>query len=176
MGQWIENVFLCDRCRERTTVPVSKQPEGWSAVYAVGPPLAGPEDRRILCAKCTTEFEAFMSVETPAVGACTSDCSIPYPHARDVHKGTWGGAVKIDFLAWRKDRAEDAKAYPGGAAWQIVALCDELVRWQYNGAGGGCRATSDGECTWTACPQKRDFEPANSGRHCPLDTRTDEEA
>lgn len=32
----------------------------------------------------------------------------------------------------------------------------------------GCHADSDGDCFWPACPQKRDGEPAKSGRHCPL--------
>lgn len=32
-----------------------------------------------------------------------------------------------------------------------------------------CRAGSDGDCVWSACPQLRDGEPAASGRHCPLD-------
>lgn len=33
----------------------------------------------------------------------------------------------------------------------------------------GCHAGNDGDCSWSACPQLRDGEPASSGRHCPLD-------
>lgn len=32
-----------------------------------------------------------------------------------------------------------------------------------------CRGALDGECIWKQCPQLRDNEPYNSGRHCPLD-------
>jgi hypothetical protein len=32
-----------------------------------------------------------------------------------------------------------------------------------------CRANRDGDCTWQACPQLRDDEPRQTGRHCPLD-------
>lgn len=32
-----------------------------------------------------------------------------------------------------------------------------------------CHGASDGECSWSECPQLRDNEPAASGRHCPLD-------
>lgn len=28
---------------------------------------------------------------------------------------------------------------------------------------------SDGDCSWSECPQLRDGEPAATGRHCPLD-------
>lgn len=31
----------------------------------------------------------------------------------------------------------------------------------------GCRSDDDGYCTWRRCPQRRDGEPAKSGRHCP---------
>jgi hypothetical protein len=34
---------------------------------------------------------------------------------------------------------------------------------------GCCRAGSDGECFWAECPQRRDGEPARSGRRCPRD-------
>ena len=34
----------------------------------------------------------------------------------------------------------------------------------------GCRAGRDGDCIWEHCPQLRDGEPAQSHRHCPLDT------
>lgn len=33
-----------------------------------------------------------------------------------------------------------------------------------------CQAAKDGECHWQGCPQLRDHEPYNTGRHCPLDT------
>lgn len=33
-----------------------------------------------------------------------------------------------------------------------------------------CQADDDGYCDWPGCPQIRDNEPENSGRHCPLDT------
>lgn len=32
-----------------------------------------------------------------------------------------------------------------------------------------CRASLDGECGWSGCPQLRDGEPKATGRHCPLD-------
>lgn len=43
-----------------------------------------------------------------------------------------------------------------------------------------CHADQDGECSWRRCPQLRDNEPYQSGRHCPLDlispeTHTEEE-
>lgn len=38
----------------------------------------------------------------------------------------------------------------------------------------GCAAGRDGECHHSQCPQIRDNEPAATGRHCPLDNRSDE--
>ena len=38
-----------------------------------------------------------------------------------------------------------------------------------------CRAGSDGDCYWKLCPQERDGEPEKSHRHCPLDTRGDDD-
>ncbi|MGX9313657.1 hypothetical protein ACWXWE_13030 [Pantoea ananatis] len=38
-----------------------------------------------------------------------------------------------------------------------------------------CAAGKDGECYHRQCPQIRDIEPENSGRHCPLDNRRDED-
>ena len=38
-----------------------------------------------------------------------------------------------------------------------------------------CQAGKDGDCIWEDCPQLRDNEPSRSGRHCPLDTETDDE-
>ena len=32
-----------------------------------------------------------------------------------------------------------------------------------------CHAGSDGDCSWSGCPQTRDGEPGATGRHCPLD-------
>ena len=32
-----------------------------------------------------------------------------------------------------------------------------------------CHAARDGECSWGACPQNHEGEPARSGRHCPYD-------
>jgi hypothetical protein len=37
-----------------------------------------------------------------------------------------------------------------------------------------CAADSDGECAHAQCPQLRDGEPAKSGRHCPLDNRSND--
>jgi len=37
-----------------------------------------------------------------------------------------------------------------------------------------CAAGRDGECGHAQCPQLRDAEPAKSGRHCPLDSGSDE--
>ena len=36
-----------------------------------------------------------------------------------------------------------------------------------------CHSHKDGDCTWSACPQLRDNEPAMTGRHCPLDDGED---
>lgn len=36
-----------------------------------------------------------------------------------------------------------------------------------------CHSHKDGDCTWPACPQLRDNEPAATGRHCPLDDGED---
>lgn len=33
----------------------------------------------------------------------------------------------------------------------------------------GCHAGRDGDCIWSGCPQLRDHEPIETGRHCPLD-------
>lgn len=38
-----------------------------------------------------------------------------------------------------------------------------------------CAAARDGDCTNAQCPQLRDGEPAKTGRHCPLETHTDED-
>ena len=38
-----------------------------------------------------------------------------------------------------------------------------------------CAGGSDGECYHPGCPQLRDGEPEKSGRHCPLDTRGDDD-
>lgn len=38
-----------------------------------------------------------------------------------------------------------------------------------------CAAGKDGECYHRKCPQIRDNEPEKSGRHCPLDNRSDED-
>jgi len=35
--------------------------------------------------------------------------------------------------------------------------------------GERCHAGRDGDCIDKRCPQVRDGEPLNSGRHCPLD-------
>jgi hypothetical protein len=37
-----------------------------------------------------------------------------------------------------------------------------------------CHADRDGDCSWVGCPQIRDGEPAKTGRHCPLDHRSEE--
>jgi len=38
-----------------------------------------------------------------------------------------------------------------------------------------CRSKMDGDCYWSGCPQLRDGEPEDSGRHCPLDRLEEEE-
>lgn len=37
-----------------------------------------------------------------------------------------------------------------------------------------CHAGKDGECHWENCPQLRDGEPEQHGRHCPLPHWTDD--
>jgi len=54
-----------------------------------------------------------------------------------------------------------------------------VMRFHRNDATGlppllSCRASRDGECGDPRCPQLRDNEPHASGRHCPLDVRSDE--
>jgi hypothetical protein len=39
-----------------------------------------------------------------------------------------------------------------------------------------CAASRDGECSHAQCPQQRDGEPRATGRHCPLDNQTEEDA
>lgn len=38
-----------------------------------------------------------------------------------------------------------------------------------------CAAARDGECNHAQCPQLRDGEPENSGRHCPIDNWDEED-
>lgn len=38
-----------------------------------------------------------------------------------------------------------------------------------------CHAHMDGDCYWKRCPQIRDGEPQTSGRHCPYDTRSNDD-
>jgi hypothetical protein len=38
----------------------------------------------------------------------------------------------------------------------------------------GCAAARDGDCTHPDCPQFHDKEPQSTGRHCPLDTSSEE--
>lgn len=40
----------------------------------------------------------------------------------------------------------------------------------------GCHANREGECSWAACPQKRDGEPERSSRWCPLDEIDEDDA
>ena len=42
-------------------------------------------------------------------------------------------------------------------------------------AGIYCRGSSDGDCFWADCPQIRDGEPHKTGRHCPIDTRDEDD-
>lgn len=68
--------------------------------------------------------------------------------------------------------------------WNIFAIRDER---EEDAAGTGdpgtpaehapphCHADRDGDCFWKDCPQLRENEPLKSGRHCPLDTWSDDE-
>lgn len=38
-----------------------------------------------------------------------------------------------------------------------------------------CHSGRDGECDWILCPQIRDNEPEQGGRHCPLDRHLKDE-
>lgn len=42
-------------------------------------------------------------------------------------------------------------------------------------SGEHCHSDSDGDCNWKDCPQIRDNEPEQGGRHCPLDRRLKDE-
>lgn len=57
------------------------------------------------------------------------------------------------------------------------ALAEALRRalWAGSNDRPRCHAERDGECNWEHCPQARDGEPKKTGRHCPLDTRDDDE-
>ena len=45
-----------------------------------------------------------------------------------------------------------------------------LMRWDYTKRRLTlCQTNLDGVCTWFDCPQRRDGEPAKSGRTCPWD-------
>jgi len=54
----------------------------------------------------------------------------------------------------------------------VVVHVKQLVE---NEALTRCQSDGDGDCTHGKCPQSRDGEPAATGRHCPLDTRSDGE-
>lgn len=67
-------------------------------------------------------------------------------------------------LTEAKNRGED----PTGVVKQTPSIQE------FYGLTSGCHAGRDGECNWASCPQTRDGEPHLSGRHCPLDNRTEE--
>lgn len=50
---------------------------------------------------------------------------------------------------------------------------DEIRRW--TGPLHQCAADQEGDSMHLRCPQHADDEPARSGRHCPLDKRSDGE-
>lgn len=89
----------------------------------------------------------------------------------DVHKKWRSISVPEDL--WN-ELATQARS----AGWTIGKVATNRI---YNGVFDPssepqrCHGASDGECIWKRCPQLRDGEPAKSGRHCPLDTREDEE-
>jgi len=73
----------------------------------------------------------------------------------------------------------------GGRAVDIIPWClifaakvEELpkkIPWYKDPNRKGCQAGTDGDCFWDYCPQLRDGEPEKSGRHCPLDTRSEDD-
>lgn len=50
---------------------------------------------------------------------------------------------------------------------------DEIRR--FAGPITRCAADQEGDCMHLRCPQLADHEPAKTGRHCPLDQRSDGE-
>ncbi|WP_242540132.1 hypothetical protein [Trinickia mobilis] len=78
------------------------------------------------------------------------------------YRGAYGHAAEwIRTVAKTADVVEKLEPVP--VATVIVA---DFAR---------CAAHPDGDCTHAKCPQLRDGEPEKSGRHCPLDTRGDDE-
>lgn len=77
----------------------------------------------------------------------------------------------LDLETWKKelehqiDKGNEANAeYCRKKIEQLSTLPDS----------SNCHADRDGECSWDKCPQLRDNEPPDSGRHCPLDVRDPE--
>lgn len=54
-------------------------------------------------------------------------------------------------------------------------ISSTLLRENLTDVVESCHASRDGDCSWSACPQLRDNEPHSTGRHCPIDNRSDEE-
>lgn len=50
----------------------------------------------------------------------------------------------------------------------------ELTKAQVD-SGEDCHSGRDGDCIWKKCPQLRDNEPEQGGRHCPLDRHLKDE-
>lgn len=57
----------------------------------------------------------------------------------------------------------------------VIALNNEPKMTSKKSVKVRCHASRDGECIWDQCPQTRDNEPHATGRHCPIDTRLEEE-
>jgi hypothetical protein len=51
---------------------------------------------------------------------------------------------------------------------------DQTGMLRYYGIITDCRSASDGDCFWKECPQLRDGEPHKTGRHCPLDIKSED--
>lgn len=70
------------------------------------------------------------------------------------------------------DEAEsgDFRVYSPDHQWQAMLAAAPEV-----GSLLRCAAARDGECNHAQCPQLRDGEPENSGRHCPIDNWDEED-
>ncbi len=62
-----------------------------------------------------------------------------------------------------------------GGVMEVKRCCASLLAEALDGdipPSPFCQAGRDGDCIWKECPQIRDGEPLQSGRYCPLDTRS----
>lgn len=88
---------------------------------------------------------------------------------------TWSIPATDAYTASRAAACAGQRAYPHACRieWSNYYPSDARVP-RHN--PNICHAGRDGECRSYACLQLRDGEPLKTGRHCPLDTGTDDDA